>query len=160
MDTEKVFQTKMYLTFISNLMLIKKINSGWNIKCLPTVRLSSVLDSRPNAKVVKHFYGALPAEERQGKSVSVGGEWKKKTRKGRVKSKKEKALSSSDEMLFDPRMTMRETNSSPPPHVKQDSRGRVSKLDEEFSAAIKSEVTDSNGDLEESEGSSIAVSPK
>uniref|UniRef100_A0ABM5FYS0 von Willebrand factor A domain-containing protein 3B isoform X2 n=1 Tax=Pogona vitticeps TaxID=103695 RepID=A0ABM5FYS0_9SAUR len=80
----------------------------------------------PNVKVVKHFHKALPANEKERKTIAVGGDWKKRNRKRSLKSKKElpyKAWESSDseEVLFVPRRTMkwRENSSSPPPRSKE-----------------------------------------
>ncbi|XP_061482908.1 von Willebrand factor A domain-containing protein 3B isoform X3 [Rhineura floridana] len=80
----------------------------------------------PNIKVAKHFHRAFPAEERERKTISVGGDRKKRNRKGGVKSKefcKAWPSSNSDEMLVIPRRLMRlkESNSSPSPCCKDGS---------------------------------------
>ncbi|XP_062982357.1 von Willebrand factor A domain-containing protein 3B [Elgaria multicarinata webbii] len=112
------------------------------------INMSRMMDYLiPNTNVVKHFYRALPSDERERNTISVGGDWKKKSRKGRSKSKKkhykELALSDSDEMLFVPRRMMkrRDSSSSPSPYIKEGSAGIISEQEKESSEAIKSDIS-------------------
>ncbi|XP_042316665.1 von Willebrand factor A domain-containing protein 3B isoform X2 [Sceloporus undulatus] len=81
----------------------------------------------PNIRVVKHFHRPISSEERTKKTIAVGGDYKKRNRKGRATVKNEClkawASSDSDEMLFVPSRTMkrREHSSSPPPPAKDES---------------------------------------
>ncbi|XP_054831013.1 von Willebrand factor A domain-containing protein 3B [Eublepharis macularius] len=106
--------------------LIKISRKRYTCSCC-YINMTQMMDQlMPNVKVVKHFHRALPAEEKEITTVTVGGDWKKKTkaRKGRAKSKKEPckgwASSDSDEMLFAPRKTAkrRAKSSSPSPSIK------------------------------------------
>ncbi|KAJ7319682.1 hypothetical protein JRQ81_019193 [Phrynocephalus forsythii] len=79
----------------------------------------------PNIKVVKHFHKALPVDERERKTIAVGGDWNRRNRKSRLKGKKEPykawASSDSDELLGVPRRVtkQRENSSSPPRHANE-----------------------------------------
>ncbi|XP_060119469.1 von Willebrand factor A domain-containing protein 3B-like [Heteronotia binoei] len=108
--------------------LIKISRRRYTCSCC-YINMTQMMDQFvPNVKVVKHFHRALPDEEKEISTLSVGGDWsKKKARKGRVKSKKELCKewtsSDSDEKLFVPRRTAkrRAKSSSPSSYVKEGS---------------------------------------
>ncbi|KAM6448180.1 von Willebrand factor A domain-containing protein 3B [Liasis olivaceus] len=111
--------------------LIKISHRRYTCSCC-YINMTKMMDYLiPNVKVPKHFHRPILDAEREKKSISVGGDWKKRNGRGRVKSKKERckewSSSDSDEMLFIPRIKRRENSSSP-----------CFRLKEESSAACKS----------------------
>ncbi|XP_034287246.2 von Willebrand factor A domain-containing protein 3B isoform X2 [Pantherophis guttatus] len=99
--------------------LIKISHRRYTCSCC-YINMTKMMDYLiPNVKVPKHIHRIVADAERQKKSISVGGDWKKKTKKkdrGRVNSKTERCkewnTTVCDEM-FGPRSKRRGNSSSP-----------------------------------------------
>ncbi|XP_039196592.1 von Willebrand factor A domain-containing protein 3B isoform X3 [Crotalus tigris] len=104
--------------------LIKISHRRYTCSCC-YINMTKMMDYLiPNVKVPKHVHRAVADAERQKKSISVGGDWKKKNGRGRVNNKKERCkewTSSVCDETFDPRIKRRGNSSSPSFHRKKES---------------------------------------
>ncbi|XP_053163819.1 von Willebrand factor A domain-containing protein 3B isoform X2 [Hemicordylus capensis] len=103
--------------------LIKISHRRYTCSCC-YISMSRMMDYVvPNVKIAKHFHRALPSGGREKKTVSVGGDLKKKKKTGRAKNKKEHskeaATSDSDEVVFVPRRVVKWRENNSPLHVKE-----------------------------------------